>query len=102
MRLRAIQCFAAALLATCGSSPSDGDVQSIIRRCGLQGQLTVELLGKRDLRIVRLSPDAEYGKLDCFIEGVRPLGLNLGFVGNEAPYDIATSVTNVIAHEYGR
>jgi hypothetical protein len=70
---------------TCDTFPSDGDVQSIIRRCGLEGQLTVELLGKRDLRIVHLSPDAEYGKFDCFIEGVRPLGLNLGFVGNEAP-----------------
>jgi hypothetical protein len=76
--------LAAALVASCATSGSDGEVQSIIRRCGLEGQLTVELTGKRDLRIVHRSPDAEYQKVDFFLEGIRPLNLNLGFVGNEA------------------
>jgi hypothetical protein len=84
MRVRRFMVFFAALTTSCATPNHGGDVQSIIHKCGLEGQLTVKLTGRRDLRIVHLSPDAEFEKVDCFLAGVRSLKLNLGLVGNEA------------------
>ncbi|MGZ8396664.1 MAG: hypothetical protein ACXWVB_08510 [Rhodoplanes sp.] len=44
--------------------------------------ITVARLSEREYRVTHLDNNATYEKVDCFLAGVRPLGLNWGFVGN--------------------
>jgi hypothetical protein len=59
-------------------------VAALVDRCRLQGQIEVDVDRDR-LTIVRLDPEAEYERVDCFLAGLKPHGFDLGFVGNEAP-----------------
>lgn len=78
--------LAALFAAGCASpaAPRD-DIHASIRKCGLEGQIRVEMEGERRLHIRYLNPNADYAKVDCFIAEARRLRLDLGFVGNEAP-----------------
>ena len=60
-------------------------VDAVISRCGLEGMITIERLSEREFRVASLDRNAPYEKVDCFLAGVRPLGLNWGFVGNSGP-----------------
>jgi hypothetical protein len=60
-------------------------IQASIRRCGLEGQISVAMEGERHLRVDRLDPATSYPKVDCFVTEMRRLGLELGFIGNEDP-----------------
>lgn len=79
--------LAACVLATGCASPAAprDDIQASIRKCGLEGQIRVKIEGERRLHILYLNPNAGYAKVDCFIAEARRLGLDLGFVGKEAP-----------------
>ena len=73
------------LTAGCASAPAPpDDVRTSIRRCGLEGLIRVEVMGEDRLHIRYLNPTADYSKVVCFIAEARRLGLDLGFVGNEA------------------
>ena len=64
--------------------PKD-DIHASIRKCGLKRQIGVKMLGERQLAIVHLDPNVQPSKFDCFISETGRLGLDLGFLGNEAP-----------------
>ena len=78
--------LAVCLLATGCASPASlrNDIQASIRKCGLEGQLRVEVVDEHVARIRYLHPKADYTKMDCFLAEARRLRLDLGFVGNEA------------------
>jgi hypothetical protein len=58
--------------------------RQVADRCGLTGQVDFTSTGERELTVSRLDPNADYGKVDCLLVGLRSLHLNLGLVGNEA------------------
>jgi hypothetical protein len=66
------------------AAPRD-DIHASIKKCGLEGQIRVEVEGERQLHIRYLNPNVDYTRFDCFLVEVRRLRLNLGIVGNEAP-----------------
>jgi len=76
----------AGLAATaCVSTPAPkNDIQASIRKCGLEGQLRVEIEGNRQLHVRYLDPNVAYPKFDCFMSEVLRLRLDLQIVGNEA------------------
>ena len=74
------------LTGGCASAaPPEPDIGSIIRRCGLEGRISIRFVDPRALTTTHLDPQATYEEVDCFLSGVRRLGLRLGFVGNVAP-----------------
>jgi hypothetical protein len=86
MRVRLTPLAICLLAAGCASpAVSAGDIHASIRKCGLEGQIRVEMEGEHRLHIRYLNPNAGYAKVDCFIAEARRLKLDLGFVGNEAP-----------------
>jgi hypothetical protein len=78
--------LAACLVAgSCASPTPPADIYGSISKCGLEGKLRVEQQGEGEFKVVYLNPDTDYEKVDCFLDHANRLGLNLGFVGNEAP-----------------
>lgn len=76
--------LAACFLAAASAPALPQGVHSSISYCGLEGEMRVEQRGERAFMIVYLHPDADYDKVACFLEQADRLGLDLGFVGNQA------------------
>jgi hypothetical protein len=86
MRVRPMPVAACLLVAGCASPGTlRDDIQASIRKCGLEGQMRVEVERERRARIRYLDPNTDYTKVDCFLADARRLRLELGAVGNEAP-----------------
>ena len=75
----------AGLSVACATLPDrTAQVDAVIEQCGLKGLITVTRLSEREYRIVHLDKGAPYERVDCFLAGIKPLGLNWGFVGYES------------------
>jgi hypothetical protein len=77
----------AAILSVCSCNhPSEAnkdEVNSIIRRCGLQGKIEFRWTGSNKLAITRLDANTDSGRFMCVSRGLDARGIKLGFEGRE-------------------
>ena len=62
------------------ATPGPNEVQSLVRRCGLEGQIEFERIDGTHLAVNRLDPNADYDHAMCVLNGLEARGIHVGFI----------------------
>lgn len=77
-----VSAFAVIGCAKTSTAPTD-QVQSVVRQCGLQGQIEFKRVGRGELAISHVDPKADFKRFDCVLRGLEARGIKVGFIGSE-------------------
>jgi hypothetical protein len=83
--MRKLWVTAILLVCSCNHPPvaTQEEVNSLVRRCGLEGKIEFRWISSNKLAITRLDADTDSGKFMCVSRGLDARGFKLGFEGRE-------------------
>jgi hypothetical protein len=65
------------------NGPQPSVTESIVRRCGLAGQIEFERVDDKHLAVSRLDPNSDYDSAKCVLNGLEARGIQVGFIAQE-------------------
>jgi hypothetical protein len=73
------------VLNNCARAPTRKavEVQSVVRQCGLEGQIEFKEVSGKHLAISHLDQNADFKRFDCVLRGLNARGIDFGFIGRE-------------------
>ena len=64
-------------------TPQPNVIQSLVRRCGMVGQVDFEQMDDNYVALSRLDPNADYDRIKCVLDRLAARGIEVGFIAPE-------------------